>query len=113
MDKEPINGIPEEDETAAEQQEITVGESTEESAESPETQAEPVPETDGAEAEEAEESPEPEETDESELCTICGESRKAEDSDYCSECEAAMLKRKIPFIQIPCEFISIYRTIKT
>ena len=106
MDKEPINGVPEEDEVAAEQQEITVGESTEESAESPETQAEPVPEDEPAAEEsestedssETEESPEPEETDESELCTVCGESRKAEGSDYCPECEAAMLKRKIPFI---------------
>lgn len=39
-----------------------------------------------------------EEIDESELCLACGERRKEIDSDYCGECEAAMLSRKIPFL---------------
>ncbi len=36
--------------------------------------------------------------DEDNLCPYCGEKQKAEDSDYCAECEAAMLSRKIPFL---------------
>lgn len=88
MSDENIKGIPEE-ETTELQEEIT--------EEIPEETAEEAVEdsVDGAE----DEFKEDEITEDNEnICPYCGENEKSEDSDYCAECEAAMLSRKIPFI---------------
>ncbi len=120
MSDENIKGISEE-ETAELQEEISE-EIAEETAE--ETAEEAVEETCEENKEEADETVETDETsenpenpdeiedvteeipaeetaetiDEENLCPYCGENEKAEDSDYCPECEAAMLSRKIPFL---------------
>lgn len=108
MSDENIKGTPEEE--TAELQEETAEAVSEETAEetAEETNEEAVEETAEETAEESEESeatddeseeiPEEETIDEENLCPYCGEREKAEDSDYCSECEAAMLSRKIPFL---------------
>ena len=101
MSDENIKGIPEE-ETAELQEEIseeTTEETTEEISEetSEDTAEEAAEETADNSAEETDEETE-KEIDEENLCPYCGEKEKAEDSDYCSECEAAMLSRKIPFL---------------
>lgn len=119
MDNEKINGIPEEETEAAEAEKVeeTVEETNviSEEAEAEETEAdkteesaeESTEETDEEQAEESEadENAEDEvseeaaeEIDEENLCCICGEKEKQEDSDYCADCEAEMLKRKIPFL---------------
>lgn len=116
MDKELMNGLPEEEEqtvadlseeTAAEEpqtetEDAEITEETEEKEEISEEEAsEEAPEEeeseDSEESEESEISEEPEEIDEDSLCVICGENRKGEDSDYCPDCEAAMYKTKVPF----------------
>lgn len=110
MDNEKINGISEE-ETEAEvtQAEEVAEEAAEEISEKPseetaEETAADVPEENSEEEEQSEETSdevseeEPEEADEEELCPICGEHAVEEGSDYCSECEAAMLSRKTPFL---------------
>ena len=106
MDNEKINGIPEE-ETEAEVNEVQETETTEEVNETVQENAEDTVCEDAEESEEEtpenteEEVPaeeEEEEISEDELCECCGEKRKLEDSDYCSDCEATMLSRKIPFL---------------
>ena len=99
MDKENLNGIPEE----IEENEAPV-QDTEEAAEV-EVSAEEVTETEEiAEAEETDETAESAEEIETEddedviLCSFCGENEAAEGSDYCAECETKMLKRRIPFL---------------
>lgn len=112
LDKELINGIPEENENT----EIEASEEATEDALQTETQ-EPQEENEASEdaASEAAENPEEKdddvseseisedseentEIDEDSLCVICGEKRKGEESEYCPDCEAAMYKSKIPFL---------------
>lgn len=107
MSDENIKGIPEEETAEIQEEESlqtteeTVNETAEETAE--ETVEDTVEEN-GEESENPEDG-DNEETEESEkiineedLCLYCGENEKAEDSDYCSECEEKMLSRKIPFL---------------
>lgn len=90
MDKELLNGIPEEEKTETEVSEETAEEEVPAEREN----------TEEVTAEETEEnvSDAEEEIDEDSLCIICGENRKGEDSDYCADCEAAMYKSKVPFL---------------
>lgn len=97
MDKENLNGIPEEETEAVAEapEEEAADESEEMIVENEATEAdaeEPAEEAVEAEEESTEEYVIPEEN----LCPICGEREIAEDSKYCVECEAKMLKRKIP-----------------
>ncbi len=110
MDKENLNGIPEEEievvnENAAE--EIAAEETAEISEEiAEETVAEDISETEETEeitedtADDAQENEIPEigeeMAEEDNLCPMCGENECEEDSSYCLECETKMLKRKIP-----------------
>ncbi len=108
MDNEKINGIPEEETEAVEAAEETVEETNEisEETETEETEAdtseEEVSEASAEETDESsgesEDEEAAEEISEEELCCICGERKKSDDSNYCVECETAMLKRKIPFL---------------
>ncbi len=118
MDKENLNGIPEEEiaqETDAEvAQEVAdapetaeeiAEEATEEIAETAEEVTEETAEEIPAEVsdeesdEEKEESAEDaEEKEPAEICPVCGEREVSEDSDYCTECEKKMIKRRIPFL---------------
>ncbi len=117
MDNEKINGVPEKETELAETEEVneTVQEeATEETAEESEeisegTDAESEEENPEETAEENEEEPsenpeesDEEETAEDEICQFCGEKRRGEDSDYCADCEAKMLSRKIPFFAWLC-----------
>ncbi len=111
MSDENIKGIPEEEtaelqeeiaeevseETAEESIEETVEESVEEATE--EVTEEVVEDSEKSDESEEEVSEEESEKtiDEENLCPYCGENEKAEDNDYCAECEVAMLSRKIPF----------------
>lgn len=93
MDNENKNTLPEEEKNSvAEAVEETAEEVAETSA-AVEEGAENAEDTDEAVAEASEEAAE--ELSEEELCIICGENKKAEDSDYCPVCEAAMYKSKI------------------
>ena len=95
MDNENKNGLNEEEMT-----EDIINEETEEViAKAEENDAEEAV-ADEYQEEETEEIPDDTqaEPDEDSLCIICGEKVKNEESDYCSECEAAMYKRKIPFL---------------
>ncbi len=106
LDNEKINGIPEEEaeaEVVQDTENSDIAENTEEESVQEETLVEESPEqfeetvvSDDKPAEESEQIIE--EIDESELCLACGEHRKEKDSDYCRECEEAMLTRKIPFL---------------
>lgn len=109
-----MNGLPEEEEQAAvdsseetaaeepqaETEEAETTEVTEEKEEeiSDEEESEEDAPEDGMSEEAAESEEEPEELDEDELCIICGENKKGEESDYCPGCEAAMYKSKVPFL---------------
>ena len=104
MDKENLNGIPEEEiaqETDAEvAQEVAdapeIAEETEETAE--EVTEETAEASDEESDEEKEETAEDaEEKEPAEICPVCGEREVSEDSDYCTECEKKMIKRRIPF----------------
>lgn len=105
MDNELRNGLPEDEEKAAES--VTETESAEEPVSEAEenTAAEEVSEEENEDNTEEDESEEGEEeaseagedeSDEDSLCIICGENKKGEESDYCPECEAALYKSKIP-----------------
>lgn len=101
MDNELKNGLPEEEENAvAEAQEETDSETEENLAEEEIAEADEEIQEDASENNESEN--ESEEADEKiaeeELCIICGENKKGEESDYCPECEAAMYKSKIPVL---------------
>lgn len=122
MDNEKINDIPEEETEAVETAEEAVEETNviPEEAEAEKTEADNTEETEEEISEETEEQSEEiveesaeetaeeaaeeseeetvEEISEEDLCCVCGEKRKQEDSDYCEDCETAMLKRKIPFL---------------
>ncbi len=112
MSDENIKGMPEEEttelqeettdeaaETVTEETAEEAGEETaEEAAEESSEEADGVSDESEAADDESEEIPEEETIDEENLCPYCSEREKAEDSDYCSECEAAMLSRKIPFL---------------
>lgn len=89
MDNEKINGIPEEE---TEEVNETV---TEETADA---------EEDTVEAEIADEA-------EEEFCLCCGGNRSEEGSDYCAECEATMLSRKIPFFAWICGLVVIVMSV--
>lgn len=54
--------------------------------------------TETEETEESENEVPAEDADDEDLCASCGENEKQEDSEYCAECEAVMLSRKIPFL---------------
>lgn len=118
MDKELMNAVPEGEneapEAIADAEEITEAaeetvvetveeteEIAEEAEENTEERTEPA-ETEVTEAEEAEEETVEAEEEEYELCPVCGENRLPENSNYCEECEAAMLKRKPPFLAWVC-----------
>lgn len=91
MDNELRNALPEEDENA-------VAEAAQETAEEAAAEeAEETPEEETAADEEVSEADDTaEEISEEDLCIICGENKKGEDSEYCPECEAAMYKSRIP-----------------
>lgn len=100
MDKELMNGLPEEEEkTESEAQEEAVESEVSETEENT-AEAEASEEAENSEDTESAEdaSEESEEADEDSLCIICGENKKGEDSDYCPECEAAMYKSKVPVL---------------
>ena len=117
MSEENIKGIPEEENAELQNEEIA--ETSEEISE--EITEEAVEETVEENSEDAEESTEEstEETveedvaeesapiDEDKLCLYCGEREKSEDSDYCEECEAQMLSRKIPFTAWVCGLAAV------
>lgn len=105
MDKENLNGIPEEEientarkideeavETAVESEDAAVQE--EKIEEAGQEEAAEETETEFIEGENGENSEE--EISEDELCPVCGERRKQDGSEYCEKCETAMLRRKIP-----------------
>lgn len=92
MDKENLNGIPEEEiteETAAEE---TVQDTVDEPDVTEEETADKTldEETDAEDAAEEEKEP-------AEICPMCGENEVSEEGNYCLECEKKMLKRRIPF----------------
>lgn len=127
MSEENIKGIPEEEtaelqneeiaETAEEISEETAEEISEETNEeisevvSEETTEETVEEnSDETVSEEEADKTVEEETspiDEDKLCLCCGEREKSEDGDYCEECEAEMLSRKIPFTAWICGLAAV------
>ena len=110
MDNEKINGIPEE-ETDAIGEEIQEVEETEEVNETvAEETADAEEDTVDAEDEDEEELPEELEEDD-ELCLCCGENQSEEGSDYCAECEAMMLSRKIPFFAWLCGFVAVVMSV--
>lgn len=119
MDKELMNAVPEEEnEAVADTEEVceaTVEETEEVKSEEPvaeeseETVEESEENADETTVTEETETNEPKETDESETeeeefesCPLCGENRLPEDKNYCEICEAAMLKRKPPFLAWIC-----------
>lgn len=96
MSDENIKGIPEEENAELQAEEVTEAAEecvTEEATEIAEENNEP-----SCDDEISEESEEETENTNENLCLYCGEKEKAEDSDYCTECEASMLSRKIPFL---------------
>ena len=102
MDKELLNGIPEEEISEADVAEETTEEEIQ--AETENTEEESVEEAEKTVSEAEEETEEEivsggeEELTEDSLCILCGENRKNDDSDYCADCESAMYKSKIPFL---------------
>lgn len=76
MDKENLNGVPEE-ETEASAEELE------------QAAAEEAVDSNGEIAQAEEQEPV--------ICSVCGQNEAAEGSEYCIECETAMLKRRIPF----------------
>ena len=98
MDNEKMNAMPEEEiEAEVTQNDEVSAEPDIEENKNDETVSEETPEeiADEIAEESAVEEPE-EEIDESELCSACGERGKEENSDYCRQCEAEMLSRKVP-----------------
>ena len=82
MDKENLNGVPEEEtEAAVEAVEQAAAEDTAVQDEAVDSNSEIVQE----------------EAEEPVLCSVCGEKEAAEGSEYCIDCETVMLKRRIPF----------------
>lgn len=100
MDKENLNGIPEE----IEENEIPVAE-TEEAAAAEESAEETAQAEEVAEDNESTEAVE--EDEEKILCSFCGENEAEEGSEYCSECETKMLKRRIPFLAWVSGFVAL------
>ena len=112
MDKELINGIPEEEENVeAEVSEQATADAVQTEAQEPQEENEASEDADSESTEISEEkadeksgdeiseaSEEEQEPDKDILCIVCGENRKGEDSDYCPDCEAVMYKSKIPFL---------------
>ncbi len=100
MDKELLNGIPEEENPVTEASEETAEEViTVETEPAEEETAEDAGDAAPEAGEETEENiPDVEEEVDDSLCIICGENCKGEDSDYCADCEAAMYKSKVPFL---------------
>ena len=112
MSDENVKGIPEE-ETTQNTEETPAAEEVHENEQAEEAAAEINENDDAPETENTDVSTESDNSDECEenvaeeaedavdnenLCPYCGEHEKAEGSDYCTECEAAMLSRKIPFL---------------
>lgn len=102
MDNELRNGLPEEEENTTVEASEEISESADETSEAPaEEETETVNEAEENTVEEENEEAleeNDEETSEEDLCIICGENKKGENSDYCPECEAAMYKTRIPFL---------------
>lgn len=100
--EETVEADAEDSDGQAEETAEEVSEDAPEAAEdAPEAGEEPAEETVEADAEDLDGQAEEtvaEEIDENKLCLACGERRKEEGSDYCSECEANMLSRKAPFL---------------
>lgn len=82
MDKENLNGIPEEENEVPQEQ----------------VNQEPETEEEAAENEDITEEVCEEEAEDKNLCPVCGENETAEGSEYCVDCETRMLKRRIPFL---------------
>lgn len=113
MSEENIKGIPEEEtaETTGEISEEITEEAVEETAEeNSEEISESAPEEAEETADESEEKSVSEEVtpiDEDKLCLYCGEKEKSEDCDYCEDCEAEMLSRKIPALAWICGLAAV------
>ncbi len=93
LDKENLNGIPEEEiaeDNAAQAAEEIAEES--EAAEKIES-AEEIAEDAAEEITADEDVKEP-----AEICPVCGEREVSEEGNYCTECERKMLRRRIPFL---------------
>lgn len=111
MDKENLNGIPEEEtaekapaaeETPAEE---FVEEATEETVAQVQEDCDETPLTEET-VEESEETVE-EDAEPAEICPVCGEREVADDSNYCTECETKMLKRRIPLLAWLSAFVAL------
>lgn len=108
MDKELRNDLPEEEYEAAESisnTDETADKAVEDArpeavddAEDTETESAGEDNVENGESEVNNEQIEPEETDDTELCIICGENKKGEDSNYCPSCEAKAYKSKVPLL---------------
>ena len=110
MDKENLNGIPEEektemlsDEEAVKEETVCEEENETEQAEEMAEETEDTAEEDLAESEEAVE----EEAEPAEICPVCGEREATEESGYCTECETKMLKRRIPLLAWLSAFVTL------
>ena len=108
LDKENLNGIPEEE------NEQTSAEETAEETETAEEFAEEIAEEASETADQAATEDETDEAEEeiqakepAEICPVCGEREVNEDSNYCTECETKMLKRRIPFFAWIAGLISL------
>ena len=97
MDKENMNEFPEQeaDLTADGQENLQAAEEQAPEREIGDDEATVSDEQTQVSFEETAEEPEDGDGDD-ELCLVCGDRKRAEGSDYCSECEAIMLSRKIP-----------------
>lgn len=99
MDKENMNEFPEQevDLTADGQENLQAAEEQAPEREIGDDEATVSDEQTQVSFEETAEEPEDGDGDD-ELCLVCGDRKRAEGSDYCSECEAIMLSRKIPLL---------------
>lgn len=99
MDKENMNEFPEQeaDLTADGQENLQADEEEAPEREIGDDEATVSDEQTQVSFEETAEEPEDGDGDD-ELCLVCGDRKRAEGSDYCPECEAIMLSRKIPLL---------------
>ncbi len=97
--EEPVEAAEEAKEVSSQEEEIN-GEPYEDAQETAEESKEETAEEENENSEEeiTEEENEEEEILPENLCPVCEEREKGEDSDYCPECEAEMLSRKAPLL---------------